>query len=111
MLLMNQKCVSIAKDSVLFTDKSSSYLNLSDYVEMHISDKSTKETTNGMLRWVHIAISNAKRNLLGIYHSVKDLYLQNYLDEFCYKLNRRGLESIFERLVIASVNFSLQTTE
>lgn len=102
---------SVAKDSVLFTDKSSSYLNLSQYVEMHISEKSTKETTNGMLRWVHIAISNAKRNLLGIYHSVKDIYLQNYLDEFCYKLNRRGLESVFERLIIASVNIPLQTTE
>ena len=102
---------SINKDSVLFTDKSTSYLNLSKYVDLHISEKSTKETTNGMLKWVHIAISNAKRNLLGIYHSVKETYLQSYLDEFCYKLNRRGLKSIFERLIVASVNIPLQTTE
>ncbi|HIP36061.1 MAG TPA: IS1595 family transposase, partial [Crocinitomix sp.] len=39
--------------------------------------------------WVHIAISNAKRTLLGIYHKIKGKYLQLYLDEFCYKLNRR----------------------
>lgn len=102
---------SINKDSVLFTDKSTSYLNLAKYVDLHISEKSTSETTNGMLKWVHIAISNAKRNLLGIYHSIKETYLQSYLDEFCYKLNRRGLKSIFERLIVASVNIPLQTTE
>lgn len=77
---------SITENSVLFTDKSTSYLNLADYVDLHISKKSTKETTNEMLQWVHIAISNAKRNLLGIYHSIKETYLQSYLDEFCYKL-------------------------
>ena len=101
---------SVSKDSVLFTDKSTSYLNLAKYVDLHISEKSTKETTNDMLKWVHIAISNAKRNLLGIYHSVKEIHLQSYLDEFCYKLNRRGLKSIFERLIVASVNIPLQTT-
>jgi transposase-like protein len=101
---------SVEEDSVLFTDKSTSYLSLAKYVDLHISEKSTKETTNDMLKWVHIAISNAKRNLLGIYHSVKATHLQSYLDEFCYKLNRRGLKSIFERLIVASVNIPLQTT-
>ncbi|PIE49153.1 MAG: IS1595 family transposase, partial [Flavobacteriales bacterium] len=29
-------------------------------------------------------------------------YLQNYLDEFCYKLNRRYFgENLFDRLVMA----------
>jgi len=55
-----------------------------------------------MLKWVHIAISNAKRTLLGIYHKIKGMYLQNYLDEFCYKLNRRYVnEKLFERLTVA----------
>lgn len=101
---------SVDKNSVLFTDKSTSYLSLAKYVDLHISEKSTKETTNNILKWVHIAISNAKRNLLGIYHSVKETHLQSYLDEFCYKLNRRGLKSIFERLIVASVSIPLQTT-
>jgi hypothetical protein len=35
-------------------------------VDTHMSEKSTKETTATTLKWVHIAISNAKRNLLGV---------------------------------------------
>ena len=56
------------------------------------------------LRWVHITISNAKRNLLGNYHKIKRKYLQLYLNEFVYKLNRRYFgDRIFDRLVIANI--------
>ena len=48
-------------------------------------------------------ISNAKRNFLGIHHSMKKEYLQNYLNEFCYKTNRRYSNNLFDRLMIASV--------
>ena len=59
-------------------------------------------TTKTTLQWVHIAISNAKRTLLGIFHKIKGKYLQNYLNEFCYKLNRRRFgERIFDRLTLA----------
>ncbi len=40
-------------------------------------------------RWVHMAISLAKRFILGTYHGVSGKYLQSYLDEFCYRWNRR----------------------
>jgi len=88
--------------SVVTTDKSTSYLNIEGYVEEHITVKSDKVTTQKSLKWVHIAISNVKRNLLGIYHRIDDRYLQNYLDEFCYKLNRRYFgDKLFDRLIIA----------
>jgi len=49
-------------------------------------------------------ISNAKRNLLGINHQIKDDYLQNYLNEFCYKTNRRYcVVNLFDRLMVAAV--------
>jgi ISXO2-like transposase domain/Transposase zinc-ribbon domain len=87
---------------IVFSDKSTSYVNISEYVEVHITEESTKETTVQNLPWVHIAISNAKRTLLGIYHKIKGKYLQLYLDEFCYKLNRRYFgERLFDRLAIA----------
>ncbi|MFT7105019.1 MAG: hypothetical protein ACJAQ5_002136, partial [Flavobacteriales bacterium] len=41
------------------------------------------------LPWVHIAISNAKRVFLGVYHHLSDLWLQLHLEEFCYKFNNR----------------------
>lgn len=88
--------------SIVFSDKSTSYVNISDYVETHISVKSNNNTTKNTLKWVHIAISNAKRTLLGIYHKIKGKYLQQYLDEFCYKLNRRYFgEKLFNRLILA----------
>lgn len=95
---------SIDEKSIVFTDKSTSYIDIADYVELHITKKSDKKTTEETLRWVHITISNAKRNLLGNYHKIKGKYLQLYLNEFCYKLNRRYFgEKLFDRLVIANI--------
>lgn len=96
---------ALADDQIIvFTDKSTSYVNIADYVEIHISEKSNEQTTKETLKWVHIAISNAKRNFVGTYHKIKRKYLQLYLNEFVYKLNRRYFgERIFDRLVIASI--------
>ena len=95
---------SISEKSILFTDRSTSYIDIADYVEIHITEKSNKETTTETLRWVHIAISNAKRNFLGNFHKIKGKYLQLYLNEFVYKLNRRYFEEkLFDKLVIASI--------
>lgn len=95
---------SISEKSVVFSDKSTSYIDISDYVEIHITEKSDKQTTKETLRWVHIAISNAKRNFLGNHHKIKGKYLQLYLNEFVYKLNRRYFgEKLFDRLVIAGI--------
>ncbi|HYQ55744.1 MAG TPA: IS1595 family transposase [Draconibacterium sp.] len=90
--------------SIVLTDDSTSYVNISDYVELHVSEKSSDQFTKETLRWVHITISNAKRNLLGNYHKIKGKYLQMYLNEFVYKLNRRYFgEKLFDRLVIAGI--------
>lgn len=100
---INQVVVeNINERSIVFSDKSTSYIDIANYVDVHVTEKSSDETTVNTLRWVHIAISNAKRTLLGIYHKIKGKYLQQYLDEFCYKLNRRYFgERLFDRLTIA----------
>lgn len=94
--------LTINKEAVLFSDKSTSYVNMDNFVEAHLMEKSSIETTIGSLKWVHIAISNAKRNFLGVYHKIKGKYLQNYLDEFVYRLNRRYFKTLFIRLLVAS---------
>lgn len=95
---------SINNQSIVFTDKSTSYVDISDFVELHITEKSDKQTTKETLKWVHITISNAKRNLLGNYHKIKRKYLQLYLNEFIYKLNRRYFgEKLFDRIIIANI--------
>lgn len=41
---------------------------------------------------VHIMIGNMKKFLNGTFHGVSSNYLQEYLDEFCYRFNRRFWE-------------------
>lgn len=90
--------------AIIFSDNSTSYVDFEQLIETHISEISTPELTKTSLKWVHIAISNAKRTLLGIYHMIKITHLQAYLDEFCYKLNRRLFgKRLFDRLVIATI--------
>jgi len=94
----------LKKNAVIITNKSTSYEDFSQLFETHLSFKSDKKTTKTTLKWVHITISNAKRNLLGVYHMIKMDYLQNYLNEFCYRLNRRYFgERLFDLMVIAIV--------
>jgi transposase-like protein len=93
---------NIDEQSIVFSDKCKTYLELEKYVDTHITEKSSKKTTRKTLKWVHIAISNSKRTLLGIYHKIKGKYLQLYLDEFCFKLNRRYFgENLFYRTLNA----------
>ena len=58
----------------------------------------------GMLHWLHILVSNAKAYILGTYHGLPGENLQSYLDEFCYRFNRRSFgEGAFTRLAAAVV--------
>jgi hypothetical protein len=94
----------VDKSSVVFNYMSTSYTPFSKYVDTHIKVKSSKVSTLKTLQWVHIAIANLKRTLLGVYHRINQEYLQLYLDKFYYKLNRRYFkDSFLERLVIAAV--------
>lgn len=93
----------IDKEAVLQTDKSTTFVNLIDCVDTHVSEISSTKKGQFNLRWVHIAISNLRRDLQK-YHMISERMLQNYLNEFCYKLNRRYFgRKLFDRLVIASV--------
>lgn len=41
------------------------------------------------LHWLHTIISNAKAFVGGTFHGLDSKHLQAYLDEFCYRFNRR----------------------
>jgi len=93
-------------DSVIKTDKYTSYANIKENVWTHLPEKPATKDTEKALPWVHTMISNAKRSLLGIHHMVSKKYIQNYLNEFCYKVNRRYYgEKLFDRLLIACVSY------
>lgn len=93
----------IDKNTVLQTDKSTTFSDLSDCIDVHVREISGTNEGNFNLKWVHIAISNLKKHLQ-TYHMITERMMQNYLDEFCYKLNRRYFgQKLFDRLIVASI--------
>lgn len=83
---------SIAAGQHLHTDGWSGYNGLKTLGHAHHAEVVPPKEAHEKFPWVHIAISQAKRFLLGTYHGVSPKYLQAYLDEFCYRFNRRAWE-------------------
>jgi len=58
-----------------------------------------------VLKWVHILASNAKAFILGTYHGLAGKHMQSYLDEYCFRFNRRRWNrQLFDRLLMACVS-------
>ncbi len=95
---------NISQEATIVSDNSTSYVGLKETVKEHKPETMDPKKVAKLLPWVHIAISNAKRLVLDVYHDVKPEYLQMYLDEFCYKFNRRYFgEKLFNRLMVACI--------
>jgi transposase-like protein len=87
----------------IFTDKFRSYNDIKHFVDKHTATKTPPKQAHETLPWVHCAIGNFKRIIDGIFHHVNDEYLQNYLDEYIFKLNRRRSKEPFFRLLNACI--------
>jgi len=100
---------NIQYDTVVKTDNYRSYSKIKEQVWCHIPLTIKPKDAGKVLPWVHTMISNAKRTLLGVHHMISSKYAQDYLDEFCYKVNRRNFgDQIFDRLLIACVTTNYQ---
>lgn len=98
---------ALTPDSKVRTDNYRGYTRLDKVVRKHTATITPPKEASKEFPWVHITISNAKRNLLNSYHHVSDVFLQNYLDEFTYKLNRRYFgDKLFDRLLVACLSFN-----
>lgn len=67
-------------------------LNVVDSDHVHQKKVTPPGKTAEWLPLVHIMIGNMKKFLNGTFHGVSSRYLQEYLDEFCYRFNRRFWE-------------------
>ena len=102
---IGQKCLD--PNTRVKTDNARAFSKLGQIVRTHKAKTIKPQDAGKELPWVHIAISNAKRCMLSAYHHVDDKYLQNYLNEYTFKLNRRYFgDKLFERLLIACISFS-----
>lgn len=95
----------LGQASIVRTDGYKGYSKLKEQVKEHqVYRTFDKEVLEKTFPWVHTAISNAKRLFLGIHHSIKDCYMQNYLNEYTYKFNRRYYgEALFDRMLVAAI--------
>lgn len=98
---------NVQQDSLIKTDNYKGYTNLKKQVWVHQAETVSPRDAEKVLPWVHTMISNAKRSLLGIHHMISKKYYQDYLDEFCYKVNRRYFgEKLFDRLLLACATYN-----
>lgn len=94
---------NVSTGSTIHSDAFRSYNALSgDYCcDMQKYDP---KSGDGRLKWLHVMISNIKANIEGAYHGLDGTYLQRYLDEFCYRFNRRhSRKPLFDHLLACSV--------
>ena len=100
----------IAPAQRIRTDGYKSYAGLTGMGHRHDGNPVPANKASEDLPWVHTAISNAKRFLLGTYHGVSHKHLQRYLDEFCYRFNRRAWEKQITLRLLTACIFANPTT-
>lgn len=93
-------------DSKIVSDDTKSHIHFKDMFTEHKSLVVDPKDIGKVLPWVHIAISNAKTLFADLYHGVRREFLQEYLNEFCYKFNRRYFgEDLFDRLLLIGASY------
>ena len=99
---------AIAEHSIVETDGYRSYRKSFGTKFNHVWQ--IFDADNQMLVWLHTIVSNAKSFIQGTFHGLDKLHLQRYLDEFCWRFNRRHRESsLFFDLLRAVVHAPMIT--
>ncbi len=80
---------NIERGTTIHCDAYSSYNKLTKQYTLYQQNYSESDDPE-FLKWLHVMISNIKALIAGTYHGLKEKYLQRYLDEFCYRFNRRN---------------------
>ena len=93
----------ISKKSIIDSDDSTSYVKMKDIVNEH---RPQVIPNNGIGKMLHrVILQSAMQNVCcRIYFTILTGIPASYLNEFCYKFNRKYfVEDLFDRLMIASV--------
>lgn len=81
----------IDASSIVNTDAFCANVGVASFAT-HVPKVTPPDMVDEWLPWVHVAIANLKRFLLGTFHGISQHYVQEYLNEFCYRFNRRFWE-------------------
>ena len=90
----------IDRGATLVSDGLSSYRVFKSSEFAHAPLVFDSEKNPDHLQWLHTIISNAKAFVNGTYHGLDSTHLPAYLNEFCYRFNRRKFKGeLFNRLL------------
>ena len=100
---------NIDPGATVITDAFMGYRGLEDIVFKHEALVYSRQPQE-FLKWIHTVIANAKAYIMGTYHGLSSRHLQAYLDEFCFRFNRRFKpEELFSRTLAACLDGSWLT--
>ena len=92
----------IEKGSTVRSDGYTVYPPLENNGFIHDRHPVGKRKAHVILPHVHTFISNLRTFVMGTYHGLDETHLQQYLDEFCWRFNRRKRHhEMFDRLLLA----------
>lgn len=99
--VLNEVCKS---SSIIVTDGCSGYNILKKTEHVHFKVDHDKMYADGDIHTNNIESfwATLKRGILGIYHKVSVKYLQNYVNEFCFRYNNRGI-NMFDLVLTQSI--------
>lgn len=94
--------------TIVMTDEFRSYRILSKQGYIHFKINHQKEFVNGDIHTNGIESfwSTLKRAVYGIYHQISFKYLQNYIDEFCFRYNHRCNGDIYDKLLLQTITLN-----
>jgi len=97
---------TIEEGSTISSDKYRSYKSLANNGYHHEPKEFDVAENPDHLKWLHTIVSNAKAFIAGTYHGLDPKHLQAYLDEFCYRFNRRKFKGeMFNRLLKCCISY------
>ncbi len=97
---------TVEKTAYVLSDGYKGYNKIKEVITNHyVVVEHNKQKSSKIFPWVNRTISNAKKVLLGIHHNcINQQYVQNYIDEFCYKFYRRYFgDKLPDRHMIAAL--------
>jgi len=80
---------AVKSGATISSDGLSVYNKLAELDYKHQPTKFDFKADPEHLKWLHVVISNIKVYLNGTYHGIQLKHLQAFIDEFCYRFNRR----------------------
>lgn len=100
----------VASGATIRTDGLRGYLSLPARGYSHERVIMKESSVNDNLKWLQVAVSNAKALIGGTYHGLGAKHFQAYLDEYDYRFNRRlRLDLIFDRIATAVATCEIWT--